>query len=242
MTKIILLDARESLPTAKEFKQLFTRYETAYLFHMHDQLNYPLLDMTEFASWISSGQIVILDVPPLNQAELEYAILAGQLLSIIEPETTVDVLSTQSSISHLLDILDSIEVQVCYLTELPQEELEVIQSSNDVVSADTVQQPLPHALLQSVFQGDAEAFMTLLKQQNIHAHVETIPIDQLQWQVIQELHQLPEKPQHLLEFKQLLQRIFPEMDVQVLLKVWIDQGVLHWDGERLYYGAEFALN
>ncbi len=42
-----------------------------------EKFEYALEDLTEIAGWISSGQLVVLDIPEMLQKEFEYAVIVG---------------------------------------------------------------------------------------------------------------------------------------------------------------------
>ena len=91
--KVVLLDLENNVPTAKLLREIVEHYPTLYLFHCQGQFEYALQDLTELAAWISSGQVVILDTPKAEQKEFEYAVVVGQLMALLEPETQVEIIS-----------------------------------------------------------------------------------------------------------------------------------------------------
>jgi hypothetical protein len=86
-------------------------YPTLYLFHCQGQFEYALQDLTELAAWISSGQVVILDTPKAEQKEFEYAVVVGQLMALLEPETQVEIISAVNTAEILLDLMQSSDIQ-----------------------------------------------------------------------------------------------------------------------------------
>ena len=68
-------------------------------------------DLTELAAWISSGQVVILDTPKAEQKEFEYAVVVGQLMALLEPETQVEIISAVNTAEILLDLMQSSDIQ-----------------------------------------------------------------------------------------------------------------------------------
>jgi len=61
--KVVLLDLENNFPTAKLLRDIVEHYPTLYLFNCAGKFEFALEELTELASWISSGQIIILDVP-----------------------------------------------------------------------------------------------------------------------------------------------------------------------------------
>ncbi|WP_343596828.1 hypothetical protein [Acinetobacter sp.] len=51
-----------------------------------------------------------------------------------------------------------------------------------------------------------------------------------------------ERPKNLFELRDMLVELFPEADVQILLKSLLDQGYIHWDGVRLIFSHELSLH
>ena len=109
--KVVLLDLENNLPTAKLLSEIVEHYPTMYLFHCQGQFEYALQDLTELAVWISSGQVVILDTPKAEQKEFEYAVVVGQLMALLEPETQVEIISAVNTAEILLDLMQSSHIQ-----------------------------------------------------------------------------------------------------------------------------------
>lgn len=109
--KVVLLDLENNVPTAKLLREIVEHYPTLYLFHCQDQFEYALQDLTELAAWISSGQVVILDTPKAEQKEFEYAVVVGQLMALLEPETQVEIISAVNTAEILLDLMQSSDIQ-----------------------------------------------------------------------------------------------------------------------------------
>lgn len=57
----VLLDLQNNMPTAQLLRNIIEHYPVLYLFNCQGNFEYSLQDLTEFSSWISSGQVVILD-------------------------------------------------------------------------------------------------------------------------------------------------------------------------------------
>ena len=109
--KVVLLDLENNVPTAKLLREIVEHYPTLYLFHCQGQFEYALQDLTELAAWISSGQVVILDTPKAEQKEFEYAVVVGQLMALLEPETQVEIISAVNTAEILLDLMQSSDIQ-----------------------------------------------------------------------------------------------------------------------------------
>ena len=109
--KVVLLDLENNVPTAKLLREIVEHYPTLYLFHCQGQFEYALQDLTELAAWISSGQVVILDTPKAEQKEFEYAVVVGQLMALLEPETQVEIISAVHTAEILLDLMQSSDIQ-----------------------------------------------------------------------------------------------------------------------------------
>ena len=109
--KVVLLDLENNVPTAKLLREIVEHYPTLYLFHCQGQFEYAMQDLTELAAWISSGQVVILDTPKAEQKEVEYAVVVGQLMALLEPETQVEIISAVNTAEILLDLMQSSDIQ-----------------------------------------------------------------------------------------------------------------------------------
>lgn len=109
--KVVLLDLENNVPTAKLLREIVEHYPTLYLFHCQGQFEYALQDLTELAAWISSGQVVILDTPKAEQKEFEYAVVVGQLMALLEPDTQVEIISAVNTAEILLDLMQSSDIQ-----------------------------------------------------------------------------------------------------------------------------------
>ena len=109
--KVVLLDLENNVPTAKLLREIVEHYPTLYLFHCQGQFEYAMQDLTELAAWISSGQVVILDTPKAEQKGFEYAVVVGQLMALLEPETQVEIISAVNTAEILLDLMQSSDIQ-----------------------------------------------------------------------------------------------------------------------------------
>ncbi|MBU3847239.1 MAG: hypothetical protein H9855_09750 [Candidatus Acinetobacter avistercoris] len=103
--KVVLLDLENNLPTAQLFRDIIEHFSTLYIFNGQGRFEFPLVDLTELASWISSGQVIVLDTLAAKEKEFEYAVVVGQLLALLEPETHVEVISVMDSSQMLVDMM-----------------------------------------------------------------------------------------------------------------------------------------
>lgn len=132
--KVVLLDLENNVPTAKLLREIVEHYPTLYLFHCQGQFEYALQDLTELAAWISSGQVVILDTPKAEQKEFEYAVVVGQLMALLEPETQVEIISAVNTAEILLDLMQSSDIQ----SNLILIQSEVLPSQRHLPSLDSI--------------------------------------------------------------------------------------------------------
>ncbi len=107
MSKVILLDLENNMPTAQLLRDLLEHVPTLYLFHADNRFDYALQDLTEFSTWLQSGQVVILEMIRHERMEFSYAMLVGQLSVLLEPETSIDLISVQPQVKLLLELLQS---------------------------------------------------------------------------------------------------------------------------------------
>ena len=103
--KVVLLDLENNFPTAKLLREIVTHYSSLYLFNCAGTFEFSLEDLTELAGWIASGQIIILDTPESPQKEYEYAVIVGQLMALLEPETEVELISAMDRSEMLQQML-----------------------------------------------------------------------------------------------------------------------------------------
>lgn len=113
--KAVLLDLENNMLTANILREIIEHYPTLYLFNCTGQFQYSLEDLTEFSGWVSSGQVVILEVPNASEKEYEYAVVVGQLLALLEPEIKIDVISAVPSCRLLLDLMRSADLDCSFI-------------------------------------------------------------------------------------------------------------------------------
>ena len=102
--KVVLLDLEHNIPTVKFYRDILEHYATLYIFSRENKFEFPLTDLTEFSSWVSSGQVVVLDTPKASKKEFEYAVVVGQLLALLDEDTHIEVISAISGSEILLDM------------------------------------------------------------------------------------------------------------------------------------------
>ena len=209
--KIILLDIENNMPTFKVLQDIIEHYPTVYLFNCTGHFEFPLDDLTELASWISSGQVMILDVPETTEKEYEYAVVVGQLLALLEPATHIEVISAMPTAPMLMEMLRSSDLS-CNLTQVQSENVLVSTSKHQIPSIETIKNK--PALQQVKKYCDAVAKMTGKPN----------TVEKLKNSIVNCLHIVPEKAQHLLGMLINL-KIVKKDDGQVwfrkkLLKQW----------------------
>ncbi len=118
--KVVLFDLEQNIPTASLLRKVIEHYSTLYVFNCSGKFEFALEDLTEFASWISSGQVVVLDTPQASQREFEYAVVVGQLLALLDADTHVEVISAMPSSDMLILMLQSSNIS-CSLIQVELE-------------------------------------------------------------------------------------------------------------------------
>ena len=119
-SKVVLLDLENNLPTATLLREIIEHHPSVYLFNCAGKFEYNLQDLTELAGWVSTGQLMILDSPRAEFKEFEYAVVVGQLMALLEPETHVEVISAADSIQILIEMLQASEI-ACHLIHIQPE-------------------------------------------------------------------------------------------------------------------------
>lgn len=330
--KVILLDIENNMPTFKVLQDIIEHYPTVYLFNCTGHFEFPLDDLTELATWITSGQVVILDVPETTEKEYEYAVVVGQLLALLEPETQIEVISAMATADMLIDMLRSSDLS-CNLTQVQSKNLSLSPSKHQVPSIETIKnkpalqlvkkycdavakmtgkpntveklknsivnclQIVPEKaqrllgmlinlkivkkddeqvwfrkkllkqwsqldldrkdalqeskvlkvddILEKLSSDAQQVIAEIKKQQNTDdsftANFEKI--DPVQWEVIQKLNELKtNKPKDIYALRDLLEKMFPQSDVRLLLKELIEKGYIYWNGHDVIYSHEMYLN
>ena len=142
--KVVLLDLEKNMPTAQLLRDIIQHYAVIYLFNCQGKFEYSLEDLTEFSSWVSSGQVVILETAEVDQKEFEYAVVVGQLIALLETDTTIEVISAMPSSEILLEMMQSSEM-TCKLIQIQAEEPS-LNSKYKIPSIETIKQK-PELLL-----------------------------------------------------------------------------------------------
>lgn len=109
--KVVLLDLENNLPTAKLFRDMIEHYATVYIFNAQGNFEFSLADLTELATWISCGQVVVLDTLAAKEKEFEYAVIVGQLLALLEANVHIDVISAMSTSPMLVEMLNASDLE-----------------------------------------------------------------------------------------------------------------------------------
>ena len=142
--KVVLLDLEKNMPTAQLLRDIIQHYAIIYLFNCQGKFEYSLEDLTEFSSWVSSGQVVILETAEVDQKEFEYAVVVGQLIALLETDTTIEVISAMPSSEILLEMMQSSDM-TCKLIQIQAEEPS-LNSKYKIPSIETIKQK-PELLL-----------------------------------------------------------------------------------------------
>jgi len=179
--KVVLLDLENNMPTAQLLRNIIPHYVAIYLFNCQGKFEYSLEDLTEFSSWVSSGQVVILETAEVEHKEFEYAVVVGQLIALLDTETPIELISAMPSSEILLDMMQSSNLN-CSLIQI-QAEQPVLNSKYKIPSVETIKQK-PDLLLVKKYC-DALGKMkgkpnTLEKLKNSLANILQLPNDQLQ--------------------------------------------------------------
>jgi len=342
--KVVLFDLEDNMPTATMLRNIIEHYPTLYLFNCAGKFECSLEDLTEFSSWIASGQMVILDTPSAAQKEFEYAVVVGQLMALLEPDVHIEVISARPTSDILLDIMcdsaldcrliqiepdvnttaskqivphietiqqkpylqmvkkycdalgkmtgkpNTIEKlknsvanilqvvpekaqhlvgmlinlkivkcfddQVAYRKKVLKQwvSLDLDQSSSLDVSEQEYKQP-PRMKLEKIDQIleklrlNSQQVVTEIDQQDSVEAVQKVlfknfeKIDPVQVEVIHKLNGLKsKKPKDIYELRDLLERMFPQTDIRLLLKELIEKGYIYWNGHEVIYSHEMYLN
>lgn len=119
--KAVLLDLENNPPTLSLLREIVQHYPVIYVFNSTGKFEFALDDLTEFAAWISSGQVVILEVGKAEYKEYQYAMLVGQLMALLDQDTHVEIISAMDSSPILLELLQSSEISAHLIQiEAPQ--------------------------------------------------------------------------------------------------------------------------
>ncbi|WP_180082927.1 hypothetical protein [Acinetobacter sp. YH12102] len=329
--KVVLLDLENNFPTAKLLREIVTHYSSLYLFNCAGTFEFSLEDLTELAGWIASGQIIILDTPESPQKEYEYAVIVGQLMALLEPETEVELISAMDSSEMLQQMLQASDIK-CSLIQIQPDEvsipaehvknylpsleairnkpalqlvkkycdalgkmsgkpntletlknsvanilhvmpvkaqhvvgmlinLKIVKRYDEQISfrkkvlkqwlqlnldeQDPLENPKLDQVLSRLKVDDApvEALQTPIQsaQQDLFKNFNRI--DPVQLEVARKLRELQgDKPKDIYELRDLLEQLFPQSDIRLLLKELIEKGYIYWNGHEVLYSHEMFLN
>ena len=329
--KVVLLDLQNNLPTIQLLRDIIQHYPVLYLFNCDGKFEFSLEDLTEFSSWVASGQVVILATPKAPYKEFEYAILVGQLLALLEQPAHVELISAMESSDMLLKMLEASNIS-CHLIQVQaeNESNQALQSKFKIPSVETIKakpalvlvkkycnavakmtgkpntlESLKNSIANILQQDDTQAqqlvgmlinlkivknedsnihfrkkvlkqwvalnidgtdestsslldqVITELKQQqdlisDENQDIDSVhkdlfknfgKIDPVQLEVARKLRELQaDKPKDIYQLRDLLEELFPESDVRLLLKELIEKGYIYWNGHEVLYSHEMYLN
>ena len=334
--KVVLFDLEQNIPTVSLLRKVVEHYSTLYVFNCSGKFEFALEDLTEFASWISSGQVVVLDTPQASQREFEYAVVVGQLLALLDADTHVEVISAMPSSDMLILMLQSSNIS-CSLIQVELENsatkvtkqvvpsvqailnnsdlmlvkqycdvldtmsgkpntieklknsilnvlnveadkaqhligmlinLKLVKNFEDQISfrkkllkqwvaldLENVDSPEPEKLTQSALEliTDIKAEKAQVENElNVNADIQNAQnglfknfavIDPVQLEVAQKLRELKSnKPKDIYELRDLLEQLFPQSNIRLLLKELLDKGYIYWNGHEVLYSHEMFLN
>lgn len=181
--KAVLLDLENNMPTAQLLRDIVGHYPALYLFNCQGRFEYSLEDLTEFSGWISSGQVVILDTPETEQKEFEYAVVAGQLMALLEAGAHVEVISAMPGCEMLLDLMRGSGIS-CSLIQI-QPEAEACRPKYKIPSLEKIK-AAPYLLM-------VKKYCDALAKMAGKPH----SVESLKNSVANILHLAPEKAQHM---------------------------------------------
>lgn len=136
--KVVLLDLEKNMPNAQLLREIIQHYAVIYLFNCQGKFEYSLEDLTEFSGWVSSGQVVILETAEVDHKEFEYAVVVGQLIALLEPDTTIEVISAMPSSEILMEMMQSSDMN-CHLIQI-HPEASCLNSKYKLPSVETIKQ------------------------------------------------------------------------------------------------------
>lgn len=119
--KVVLLDIENNRPTVQLIRDIIEHYTTLYLFNCAGKFEFELQDVTELATWITSGKVIILESPVSAHKEFEYAVVVGQLMALLEPDSHIEMISAMDSSQMLMEMLHASNLS-CSLTQVQAED------------------------------------------------------------------------------------------------------------------------
>jgi hypothetical protein len=120
--KAVLLDLENNTPTVQLFREIVQHYPVVYVFNATGKFEFALDDLTEFSSWVSSGQIIILESVKAEYKEYEYAMLVGQLIALLDDGTHIEIISAMDESHVLLELLQSSNISAHLIQIQTQEQ------------------------------------------------------------------------------------------------------------------------
>lgn len=334
--KVVLLDLENNTPSLALLRNIMQHYPVLYVFNATGKFEFALEDLTEFAAWVSSGQVVILDVVKAEYKEFEYAVLAGQLLALLAEDSHVEIISAMDSSVVLLELLQSSNISAHLIQvqseqqsahaakfTLPsvdkikkQPQLQLVKQYCDALAKMTgkpntieklknslvnVLQIVPEKAqnlvgmlinLKLVKRYDEQinfrkkvlkqwAQLNLAEEQphskadDLNAAIAHLKIDKpdtaapasstvasttiqtaqqelfknfakidpVQLEVARRLRELKDqKPKDIYALRDLLEALFPNADIRLLLKELIEKGYIYWNGHEVLYSHEMFLS
>lgn len=337
--KVVLLDLEQNMPTAQLLRDILQHYSTLYLFNCAGRFEYALDDLTELASWMNSAQVVVLDTPEAPHKEFEYAVVVGQLMALLEPDSHVEIISAQDSSDILVQMLQASNISAHLILIQPEDAAQPLHTPKySLPSIATIQQkpylqlvkkycdalakmsgkpntveklknslsnilqvvpekaqrlvgllinlkiikrydeqiafrkkvlkqwiqldlntsaektPVASSLDQALKQlqsADNEA-APMAEQDSVAAPIQSAQqplfknfdqIDPVQLEVARKLRELKaDKPKDIYALRDLLEQMFPQSDVRLLLKELLEKGYIYWNGHEVVYSHEMFLN
>lgn len=337
--KVVLLDLEQNMPTAQLLRDILQHYSTLYLFNCAGRFEYALDDLTELASWMNSAQVVVLDTPEAPHKEFEYAVVVGQLMALLEPDSHVEIISAQDSSDILVQMLQASNISAHLILILPEQAVQPIHAPKySLPSIATIQQkpylqlvkkycdalakmsgkpntveklknsisnilqvvpekaqrlvgllinlkiikrydeqiafrkkvlkqwiqldlntsaektPVASSLDQALkqLQSTESGAAPVVEQDTAAAPIQSAQqplfknfnqIDPVQLEVARKLRELKaDKPKDIYALRDLLEQMFPQSDVRLLLKELLEKGYIYWNGHEVVYSHEMFLN
>ncbi|OTG76170.1 hypothetical protein B9T26_03465 [Acinetobacter sp. ANC 4169] len=136
--KVVLLDLENNMPTAQLLRNIIQHYAVVYLFNCQGKFEYSLEDLTEFSGWVSSGQVVILETAEVEHKEFEYAVVVGQLMALLDEDSSIELISAMPSSEMLLEMMRSSNLDCSLIHIQPEESSQ--NSKYKIPSIETIKQ------------------------------------------------------------------------------------------------------
>ncbi|WP_299151150.1 hypothetical protein [uncultured Acinetobacter sp.] len=336
---VVLLDLEQNMPTAQLLRDILQHYSTLYLFNCAGRFEYALDDLTELASWMNSAQVVVLDTPEAPHKEFEYAVVVGQLMALLEPDSHVEIISAQDSSDILVQMLQASNISAHLILIQPEDAAQPLHTPKySLPSIATIQQkpylqlvkkycdalakmsgkpntveklknslsnilqvvpekaqrlvgllinlkiikrydeqiafrkkvlkqwiqldlntsaektPVASSLDQALkqLQSTESGAAPVIEQDSVAAPIQSAQqplfknfdqIDPVQLEVARKLRELKaDKPKDIYALRDLLEQMFPQSDVRLLLKELLEKGYIYWNGHEVVYSHEMFLN